>query len=272
MTFLLRVAVLLLLLCGGVLAVLFFMQDRLILFPGSGSSPGRPSAMGWGEPWIEDGAFLGRSYQRAGPVRGTVLVYHGNAGTIDGREALAQVLAARGLRVVLAEYPGYGERAGKATLHNVLSGSLDAFVHARRRWDGPLYLAGESLGAGIAAQVAGRHPHQVAGVLLFTPWDSLFKLANANFYGLPVGLALRHHFDSAAALRAYRGKIVIIAAGQDTLIAPAHARALAAALPGSIYVELPGAGHNSWFGSLADADWDRLLAALSGSAGACCPA
>lgn len=259
---LLRVLLVVLVLAGLFLTALFFMQDKLILFPQPGGATPPSSRAGWAVPWVEDGEFLGKSYQLSDSVRGTVLVYHGNAGTIEHREALAQVLVARALRVVLVEYPGYGQRAGTATLSTTLQASLDAFRRARTRWDGPLFTLGESLGAGMAAQVARAHPREVAGVVLITPWDSLYRLVNAKFYSLPVGLVLRQRLDTAAALREYKGKVAIVAAQQDTLVPPQHARALAHAVPHAAYLEVEGAGHNDWLYRMSDADWDRVLGGL----------
>lgn len=263
---LLRALLLALILAALFLAALFFMQDKLILFPQPGGGAAASSREGWAVPWIENGEFLGKSYQHAGPVRGTVLVYHGNAGTIEHREALAQVLAAHGLRVVLVEYPGYGQRPGSATLSTALQGSLDAFRHARAKWDGPLFTLGESLGAGMAAQVARRYPQDVAGVALFTPWDSLYRLVNSKFYRLPVGLVLRHRLDTAAALADFKGGVAIVAAQQDTLIPPGHARALATSVPNAAYLEIAGAGHNDWLYRMSDTDWERVVSTLTGRA------
>lgn len=257
---LVRALLVVLVLAGLFLAALFFMQDKLILFPQPGGGTSASSRAGWSVPWVEDGEFLGKSYQLSDAVRGTVLVYHGNAGTIEHREALAQVLAERGLRVVLVEYPGYGQRAGTATLSSALQASLDAFRRARARWDGPMFALGESLGAGMAAQVARAHPREVAGVALITPWNSLYRLVNSKFYSLPVGLVLRQRLDTAAALREYQGKVAIIAAQHDTLIPPEHARALAGAVPHAAYLEVADAGHNEWLYRMSDADWDRVVA------------
>jgi hypothetical protein len=255
---LLRILLLALILAAGLLALLFFMQDRLILFPHPADDMRRPG-------WSENGEFLGRSYEPATPPKGTILVYHGNAGTIAHREPLARVLAGHGYRVVLVEYPGYGQRAGAATVTSALEGSLDAFRHARAKWDGPIYLLGESLGAGIAAQVARQHPGQVAGVALFTPWDSLYRLVNSKFHSVPVGLVLRQRLDTSAALARFNGHVAIVAAGRDTLIPPSHARALAQAVPRAAYVEIAGAGHNDWLYAMSAREWERVLAAMAGT-------
>ena len=45
--------------------------------------------------------------------RGTAIVFHGNAGHAGHRAYYARALTPLGLRVILAEYPGYGPRAGQ---------------------------------------------------------------------------------------------------------------------------------------------------------------
>ncbi len=45
-------------------------------------------------------------------IKGTVIVFHGNAGTADHRAYYVTALGSMGYRVILAEYPGYGARKG----------------------------------------------------------------------------------------------------------------------------------------------------------------
>lgn len=245
------------------IAVLFLAQDKLVLRPDvGGSSASLLSQPGWATAWVEHGEFLGKVYASTPAPSGTVMVYHGNAGSISDREPLAQTLTSMGFRVVLVEYPGFGERKGWGTMAGALDASADAFDRAAKKWSGPVYVLGESFGAGVAAQVTKTHHDQVAGVLIFTPWDSLYKVVNAKFLGVPVGLLLKHRFDSAEGLRDYRGKVELVGAAQDAVIPVVHARALAKALPGAAYTELPGAGHNTWFYELSRRDWERLMTNL----------
>lgn len=244
-------------------AILFLAQDKIILRPDvSGSSASVLSQPGWATEWVEHGEYLGKVYSSTPAPSATIMVYHGNAGCINDREPLAQTLTSMGFRVVLVEYPGFGEHKGWGTMSGALATSQEAFERAAKKWSVPVYVLGESFGAGVAAQVAKAHRGQVAGVLLFTPWDSLYSVVNAKFLGVPVGLLLKHRFDSAAGLRDYGGKVELVGATQDTLIPVVHARALAKALPGATYTELPGAGHNTWFYELSRRDWERLLSGL----------
>jgi pimeloyl-ACP methyl ester carboxylesterase len=57
-------------------------------------------------------------------------------------------------------------------------------------------LMGRSLGSGVAVHVAAKR--KVGGVILVTPLDSLVNVARAHYPIFPVGLMLKHRFDSAA--------------------------------------------------------------------------
>lgn len=128
-----------------------------------------------------------------------------------------------------------------------------------------MYLMGESLGAALSAQVAAADPEKFAGIVLFTPWKSLATLVNEKFAHIPLSLLLRERLDTAAALDAYTGHVVIVGAGNDTIIPPGHARALADANKKRHYFELQDAGHNDWYDALQAGQWDRLLRLMSGT-------
>ena len=247
---------------GIILSVLlYFGQDKMLLHPTRPGQFGPESigAPGWATPWEQNGAYAGMVYKPLTEPKGTVVVYHGNAGTARDRENIARVLTDRGFRAVLVEYPEFDGRPGEATLRNALQTSLADFKQVQKTWPGPYYLLGESLGAGMVAQVTVQSPDTVAGVALFTPWDSLYNAANGKFFGLPVGLMLKEKFDSVAALSAYKGPVVVVAAEKDSLIPVRHAKTLAVGHPGAMYLELAGSGHNSWPVYMKRTDWDAVL-------------
>lgn len=246
------------------LALIYFWQSSLILLPGVGGSGvdllsqcGRGSSV-----WQVDGRYRGKVCEPAGAAKGTVIIYHGNAGTIDDRAYLAAKLTERGFRAVLPEYPGYGQREGKATINKVLAASLEDAELALATWPSPVYVLGESFGAGVAGEVARKHGDRIAGIILFTPWDSLANVVNAMF-PVPLSFLLQQRFDTVAALSGYPGKKVLVAAGQDEVLSVKHARALAQAVPSAAYLELEGAGHNDWPMHMDDRHWDWVIGALT---------
>lgn len=251
---------------GIVLVLLYFWQSRMILLPGVGDGSGDLPALCAQESatWTRDGKYLGKICEPEGRPRGTIVIYHGNAGTIDDRSFLARALSSRGFRVALAEYPGYGQRDGNATIRQVLAASVNDFEAAMAALPAPLYILGESFGAGIAAKVAEKYPHNVAGLVLVTPWDSLANVVNA-ILPVPLAFLLVDRFDSVASLSGYRGNVVIVAAEQDEVLPVSHARALAQGAPSAAYFELRGAGHNDWPVYMTGELWDHMIASLTGA-------
>lgn len=88
------------------------MQDRLIYFPEKAAIGDIVSSVLRAWPSPED--FRGLVAEPAEPARGTAIVFHGNAGHAGHRAYYATALTRMGLRVILAEYPGYGPRGGRS--------------------------------------------------------------------------------------------------------------------------------------------------------------
>jgi pimeloyl-ACP methyl ester carboxylesterase len=198
---------------------------------------------------------------KANTSRGTILVFHGNAGRALDRAYYVEALSPLGWRVLLVEYPGYGGRPGKLGEETFISDARQTLHLVHERYGGPVLALGESLGSGVAASLARREPDLIDGVLLFTPWDTLAAIAQAHFSWLPLKLLLSDRYDSVANLQTYPGKIAVIGAGNDEIIPLAHARTLYEALPASrkkMWV-VAGAGHNDWIFRLREEHWREYL-------------
>ena len=115
--------------------------------------------------------------QPQGAARATAIVFHGNAGHAGDRAYYAAALARLGVRVILAEYPGYGPRDGRWARARWSRTPRAAWNWRTGIYGPPLLVLGESLGAGVAAAAVARQPEAVAGVMLVTPWDRLEHVA-----------------------------------------------------------------------------------------------
>lgn len=243
------------------------MQRKMLYFPDPMASIQAVllGADGTLEPWPgTGGAFRGyvlRPLPRPASARGTIVVFHGNAGSARDRGYYALALEARGYRVVLAEYPGYGGRAGAPSEDAFVQDGRDTARRALAEFGGPLWLWGESLGAAVAAGVAADRTLPVAGVALITPWDRLTDLAQSLYWYLPARWLLRDRYDTIAALREYGGAVAVLVAERDEIIPARHSQRLYEALPGLKRRWLfAGAGHNTWPADPRAAWWDEVLA------------
>lgn len=253
---LLVVAVLLLV---GVPAV---FQDSLIYFP---DQPPLAAVLADARrhglaAWPGEDDYRGLLRDAHGPARGTVVLFHGNAGQAGDRAEYASALAGLGLRVILAEYPAYGPRAGTPGETVLVADAAQTLALVRREFPGPLLLAGESLGAGVAAAVA--KTSKVDALLLITPWDTIEHVARHHYPWLrvlPAGWLLRDRYDSVANLAGYRGRVGVAIAGNDSIVPPELGHALFDTLPEPKRLWIVAAAdHNDWLGRV-DAAWWRTV-------------
>ena len=241
-------------------------QDRWLYFPDKAALGDMVSGRLHAWPTPQD--FRGLVAEPAGPVRGTAIVFHGNAGHAGHREFYATALTRLGLRVILAEYPGYGPRVGAVGERNLVDDAEQAIVLAHRLHGPPLLLIGESLGAGVAAAAGARQRDKTAGLLLITPWDRLEHVAAYHYPWLPVRWLLRDRYDSAAHLAPFSRPIFVAVAARDRIVPARFGTALYEALrdPRRLAV-VEAADHNDWVEHVDDAWWRKATSFLLGESG-----
>jgi len=200
-------------------------------------------------------------------AKGTVLVFHGNAGTALDRTYYVGALGRLGYRTVLAEYPGYGSRPGKPGENQLSEDAVESIRLALREFGRPLYLLGESLGCGVVSAAVANSNQSIDGLVLITPWDSLTHLATDKYWFLPVRWMLKDTYDNVANLASYHGPVALIMAGQDEIIPNRLTWHLYEALrePKRLWT-FPNAGHNSWPSSPGEPWWTEMMDFLHSTA------
>jgi uncharacterized protein len=186
--------------------------------------------------------------QEAPAPNGTLVLFHGNGGTALDRGFYLKPFMDLGFRIILAEYPKYGGRAGKVGEKPFVAAGSETVRLAYEQYKEPLYLAGESLGCGVSAAVAKQTSVPVAGIILITPWDTLASVAKSLFPFLPVKLVLTDKYDSIENLKSFKNKISVVGAQRDEILPIKHAINLYNALPEDrkrMWI-IKGASHNDW--------------------------
>jgi uncharacterized protein len=246
------------------LAVLMFwggfamLQDKLLYFP---DNPPRQALLADAardglRPWPDADDYRGLLREPPGAPRATLLLFHGNAGHAGHRAAYATTLASLGLRVILAEYPGYGSRPGTPSEAALIADARATLAAARQQFPGPLLVAGESLGAAVAAGAAGQEDR----LLLITPWDRLENIGRHHYPWLPVNWLLHDRFDSAAYLAGHHGRSAVVIAERDRIVPAAFGQALHASLPEPKRLwTAAGADHNDWLWQVDTAWWLEVV-------------
>ena len=87
-----------------------------------------------------------------------------------------------------------------------------------------IVLYGESLGTGVAVQLATRH--QAAGLVLDAPYTSTVDVAAARYPYFPVRLAMRDTYSSSKFIKDVRMPVLILHGEQDTIIPVQYGREL----------------------------------------------
>ncbi len=255
---------------AGLCLAAFLVQRRLMYFPehtSEGEALQRAARLGLG-PWRDGaGRILGWRRPLVAPAhRPRLLLLHGNAGEAQARVAFLPLLEAAGFETVLLEYPGYGCRTGAPSEATLVADARAAL--ARLRLEGaPIFLLGESLGSGVAVQVASADSAAVAGLLLVTPFARMTEVAAWHYPIFPMGILLRDRWDSLGAIRNYPGPVAFLIAGRDEVVGAPQGHRLAGACPGPrrIWV-MSQAGHNDLPLS-AGPPWSEAFAFLRGQAG-----
>ena len=243
------VALLVLLVAGGILVAAVFRMQRAVLFPATGWRGPEPDLASYGAErvWLQHGAGRSEAWFLP-PVPGRsstapLLVFaHGNGERIDDWLDAFATPRAWGASVLLVEYPGYGRSTGTPSQASVAAAMVAAYDWAVTRTgvDAARVVGwGRSLGGGAVCGLARERP--LAALVLESSFTSVRSMAAR--LGLPSFL-VRDPFDNLEALRAFAGPVLIVHGERDDMIPVEHARELHRVSKRSrLWIE-PGCGHN----------------------------
>ncbi len=200
---------------------------------------------------------LAEALARLSDGRVLLLYFSGNAGHRGYRANAIAGFTKLGLDVVLVDYRGYAENAGKpteASLH-ADAGDVQAWLTAHGVAADRLILFGESLGCAVAVRLAAdlcRGGESPAGLLLRAPFSSMTDTGRHHYPWLPVSWLLVDRYESIDHIGDVTCPLTIVHGAEDRLIPVRLSRKLFAAAPSHSatgverrFVELPGVGHNA---------------------------
>lgn len=225
------------------------LENALIYYPEPGETPYQPPP-----PPIQDvelrtadGTKIHARWVPHPKAKGAILFCHGNGGNIDlwGR-AVKEIWQNLEESVLIFDYPGYGHSGGRPSEMGCCAAAEAAYDWLVNQQNIPadfIVLYGESLGGGVAVDLASRRRHRA--LVLVRTFDSLTQVAGEKLPLLPVSWIMTNRFDSAAKIASCQRPIFIAHGDQDRLIPIQHGRRLhqACAVPAQFYT-LRGLGHN----------------------------
>lgn len=200
--------------------------------------------------------------------KGTVIVFHGNAGSATGRTYYMDALENLGYRVILAEYPGYAARKGTPSEQALIADGIQTAKQALNDFGEPVFLWGESLGSGVIGGIVQSGQVPVKGIVLVTPFDSMANVAQHHYWFLLAKWLIRDKFDNIKNLQDYSGNTAILLAEQDEIIPNKRSLKLFESLRHSKKLwTFKAAGHNTLPLNQALPWWQEVMQFVSGQNG-----
>jgi pimeloyl-ACP methyl ester carboxylesterase len=198
-----------------------------------------------------------------------ILYFHGNGEVLDSemRDATAEapLLHQTGANLLLVEYRGYGassavQATGPRTAEDARA-AMRYLIEQRHFSPADIYIAGWSIGSGVATQLAVETPH-AAGLILLSPISSTYDVANQD----PVYRTLlrpsqwmgnANNFENKNKIASVHMPVLIVSGTIDTIASPWMPKLLydRANQPKTLHM-LEGVEHNDL--------WDKGNAALAG--------
>lgn len=231
----------------GLLALAWSQQRILVYAP----DPLRVDPQAAGLPEVQElklsaagGVELIAWYGAAKPGQPTILYFHGNAGNLLSRAGRMAEYLSKGHGMLMLSYRGYGGSGGKPTeANNVADAGLAYDWLARQGVEhDDIILYGESLGSGVAVQLAARV--RVGGIILDAPYTSIADVGARLYPYLPVQSLILDRYDSLTRVGKMSAPLLIVHGEKDDLIPIEMGRTLFSSAPEpKQFAEIARAGH-----------------------------
>ncbi len=214
---------------AAAIAMLFLAQREMQYFP----SREDPAPETLGLAGVErltmstpDGESLVLWFSPPDPGRPTVLFLHGNAGSIAHRADRLAFYQSRGFGTAFLSWRGYGGSTGQPDEAGLLLDAETALAHLATRGIATdrVVLVAESLGTGVAVQLAARSP--VGALVLEAPFTAAVDVAARAYPGVPVRWLMRDQFRSRDHIAKVRAPLLILHGERDSIIPISFGRTL----------------------------------------------
>ncbi len=212
--------------------LVYFMQGRMLYLA---EVSGRtlimtPTDVGMDFQYVSitttDGVML-HGWFIAGQSSRVLLFFHGNAGNISHRlDSIAQ-FRELGLSVLIIDYRGYGQSAGRTTERGIYRDADAAWrylIDDRGIVANDIVIFGRSLGASVASRLASEH--QPLALIVESSFTSVPDIAQDLYPWLPARWLSRLSHATRDYVRDVRCPILIIHSRDDEIIPFRHGEAI----------------------------------------------
>jgi len=203
----------------ALLSVMYLSQRKLLYFPLK-VRPALESLSGvYSEVKTQTAVQLTLTHWYAKRGSSYVVVFHGNAGNIEGRGYKFEFLVDQGYSVLLVSYRGYGDNPGRPTEKDLISDSalaLEWLFKQERVSPKEVVLLGESLGSGVAVALASKYP--VKGLIFDGAYSSITDVGQSAYPLIPVRWLLKDTWNSQSRIQKVKSPMLFIHSKKDSVI------------------------------------------------------
>ena len=177
-----------------------------------------------------------------------IIFFPGNAETLPSEAYMAQFFLPHGYGRYLCAYPGYGLNPGKPSEESLYENARAGFRWLEEQGYKPedIIIFGESLGAGVAIQMALEFPAKI--MVLASSFTDIPEVLESRHMDLPRSVMEKERYDNLSKIKRVKARILIVHGELDTLIPIAIARKLFdAANEPKEFMMIKGSDHNELF-------------------------
>ena len=239
----------LLLVYGVFITALSLMQKRLMYFPDATRFVPSEWALKELEPvdaTTKDGLIITSWYYPAkSSGKFTIVFFQGNAGHLGFRNYKIRPWLDSGYGVMMVGYRGFGNPGSPSEqgLYNDARAALDQ-LHQHGVPDKAIILYGESMGTGVATQMATEYP--AAALILESPYTSVPDVGADRYPLVPVHWLLHDVYDSLDKIEDVHMPLLLLHGELDQVVPIKFGKKLFAAANDPKQAEfVPEAGHNN---------------------------
>lgn len=198
----------------------------------------------------QDGLQLHAWYHPPIDHNPTILYLPGNAGHRGFRMNLARQFIQAGIGILLVDYRGFGGNPGRPNEQGLYADARAGMAFLKEK-SHPIIVYGESIGSGVAIQIATEFP--ICSLILQSPFTSFSDLKRSIYPWLPV--FLYDKYDSAHKISSIHVPILILHGKRDRIVPYAQGATLyALAQQPKKLVPFANKGHNNL--------WDKHFAQI----------
>lgn len=233
----------------NILGLSYYFQDKFIFFPqklAANFNFQLPPYANELTLTTKDGTKINAIFYHHAKNKKIIIYFHGNAGSLADWKNVSEELPQTEYNLLIIDYRGYGKSEGTFSETGLYADGEAAYDYAKKLGysDQQIIFYGRSLGAGVAVEMALRHP--VSGLILETPFTSITALAWKHYWYLLPNLFLRYEFNNLNKVSHLTMPVLLLHGDEDELISLSHSLELNKQIRSEhTLVVIPKGGHNN---------------------------